>query len=64
MRRYKLEPYVGQVGKVNNYYYMSTNKGEVFYIYTVKIGPNDELVAFHSNELRTTYSGDTERKKC
>lgn len=62
LRRSKLEPYVGQVGEVRNYYHMSTIRGEVFYIYTVNIGPDNEIVAFHTNELIPTYSANTERR--
>ena len=54
LRRSQLEPHVGQVGEVSNYYHLATIKGEVFYIYTVKIGPDEEVVAFHTNELRPT----------
>ena len=60
-RYYELEPYVGQVGEVSNYYWISPNKGEVFYVYTIQMGPDNKVVALHENELRTTYSVGTER---
>ena len=60
-RGYELERYVDQMGVVTNYYCISPNRGEVFYVYAVQMEPDNKEVALHENELGTTYSVDSER---
>ena len=46
-----LEPYVGTIGKVIDYYWISYNTGEMFYIYTVRMGTDCKEVVLHEDEL-------------
>ncbi len=46
-----IEPYAGQIGKVTDYYWITVNRGEVFYIYTVQIGTDLKEVVLHEDEL-------------
>ena len=46
-----LEPYAGQIGKVTDYYWISSNSGEVFYIYTVRMETDNKEVVLHEDEL-------------
>ena len=46
-----MEPYAGQSGKVTNYYWITPPSGEVFYIYTVRIGTGYKEVVLHEDEI-------------
>ena len=48
-----IEQYTGQSGTVTNYYWISPNRGEVFYIYTVKIGTDQKAIVLHEDEMKT-----------
>ncbi len=43
--------YAGQSGTVTNYYWISPNRGEVFYIYTVKISTSQKEIVLHEDEI-------------
>ena len=43
--------YADQSGTVTNYYWISTKRGEVFYIYTVKIGTREKEIVLHEDEI-------------
>lgn len=43
--------YAGQSGTVTNYYSISPHGGEVFYIYTVKIGTAEKEIVLHEDEM-------------
>ena len=45
-----LEPYAGQNGKVVDYYWI-TRGPEVFYIYTVQVGSEQNELVLHEDEL-------------
>jgi hypothetical protein len=51
VRSSDLEVYAGQTGRVTDYYWIGSNRGEVFYIYTVRIGTGDKEVVLHEDEL-------------
>jgi len=44
--------YAGQSGTVADYYWLSPNRGEVFYIYTVKIGNGQKEIVLHEDEIK------------
>ena len=46
-----LEPYAGRSGRVTDYYWISPNQGEAFYIYTVRIDDDQEEIVLHEDEL-------------
>jgi len=46
-----MEAYVGQSGTITDYYWISSNKGEVFYVYTVQIASGEKEVVLHEDEL-------------
>jgi len=48
-----LEPYAGQVGEVTNYHWICPNRGEVFYIYTIRLETDLKEVVLHEDELET-----------
>ena len=45
-----IEPFAGQVGKVIDYHWISM-RGQVFYVYTVKIGTDEKEMVLHEDEL-------------
>lgn len=48
-----LEPYAGQTGTIVDYYWIDRGGGggEVFHIYTVRIGPGERALILHEDEL-------------
>ena len=46
-----MEAYVGQSGAVTDYYWINSNRGEAFYVYTVQIASGKEEVVLHEDEL-------------
>lgn len=46
-----IEPYVGQIGEVAGYHWISPPAGEVFYIYTVRVGAGDKEIVLHEDEI-------------
>lgn len=46
-----IKEYAGQIGEVTNHYWISSNTGEVFYIYTVRMGATQNEIVLHEDEL-------------
>ena len=46
-----IEQYVGQSGIVTDFYWIRPDAGEVFFIYTVKMGDGQEEVVLYEDEL-------------
>ena len=44
--------YAGQNGIVTDYYWLRPNRGEVFFIYTVKIGDSEKKIVLHEDEMK------------
>ena len=53
---YAIDAYVGQIGEVIIYYWISPRGGEVFYIYTVRVGTGYKEIALHEDELEAYIS--------
>ena len=53
LRDCTVEPYAGQVGEVADYYWISPPAGEVFYIYTIRIGSGYKEIVLHEDEIET-----------
>ena len=45
--------YAGKVGIVTDYYWIRTGIGEVFYIYTVRLGPDHRDIVLHEDEIQS-----------
>ena len=48
-----LESLDGQVGEVAGFHSISPMPGQVFYIYTVSIGPGNKKIVLHEDEIET-----------
>ncbi len=46
-----IEQYVGQSGIVTDFYWIRPDAGEVFFIYTVKMGDGEEEIVLYEDEL-------------
>ena len=44
--------YAGQSGIVTDYYWIRPNAGEVFFIYTVKMGESQEEIVLYEDEMQ------------
>ena len=51
-RETDLESYAGKSGKVTDYYWISSGRGEVFYIYNVRIDADNKDIVLHEDELQ------------
>ena len=51
-----VEPYVGQVGVIINYYVIGPRAAQAFYIYNVRVGANQTELALHEDEIEA-YMG-------
>jgi hypothetical protein len=46
-----LDKYAGQVGTIIDYYWVSTHLSGIFYIYSVKVGPDNKEIVVHEDEI-------------
>ena len=46
-----IELYVGQIGKVTDYHWISPRGGETFYIYTVRVESHNKEIVLHEDEI-------------
>jgi len=51
-RNSDIAQYAGQSGTVTDYYWIRPNRGEVFYIYTVRIGTGQKDIVLHEDEMK------------
>ncbi len=50
-----IEPYVGQVGEITDCYWIRPRLGgEIFYIYSVRVGPDGKEIALHEDEIEAS----------
>ena len=45
-------PYAGKTGEVIDYYWITADRGKLFYMYTVQIGADLKEVVLHEDELQ------------
>jgi len=57
-----LEQYAGQTGEVANYHWVSPPMGEVFYVYTVRIGTSNKEVVLHEDEIELMHRKTSGRR--
>jgi hypothetical protein len=46
-----IESYAGQIGEISNYYWISPRTGQVFYIYTVRVGVDFKELVLYEDEI-------------
>ena len=46
-----IEAYAGQIGEVSNYHWISPRAGDVFYIYTIRLGKDYKEIVLHEDEM-------------
>ena len=47
-----IERYSGQSGTVTDYYWLRPNTGEIFFIYTVRIGDSEKEIVLYEDEVK------------
>ncbi len=47
-----IEPYVGQIGQVTQYYWISPRAGEVLFIYEIRVLADNKEIVLHEDEIR------------
>ncbi len=47
-----IEQYAGQSGIVTDFYWIRPSAGEVFFIYTVKMGESQEEIVLYEDEIQ------------
>ena len=58
-----LEPYAGKVGQITDYFWISKEKNEIFYLYTVHIEPEHKEIVLHEDELDVFPAFSTRRSR-
>ena len=58
-----IDAYAGQIGEVTNYYWISPRGGEVFYIYTVRVGTGYKEIALHEDEIEAHVSSQSSKPR-
>ena len=53
-----IEQYAGQIGEVTDYYWINPRLGEVFYLYTVRVGTGYKEIALHEDEIEAYIDGE------
>ena len=43
--------YAGKIGEVTRYYWLSPREGEVFYLYTVRVGTGYDEITLYEDEI-------------
>jgi len=51
-RDFDIGQYANQSGVVTHYHWISPSRGEVFYIYTAKIGTGQREIVLHEDEIK------------
>ena len=51
LRECAIDEYVGEIGEVTNYYWISPHHSEVFYIYIVRVGSSHKKITLHEDEI-------------
>lgn len=55
LRDCTIEPYVGQIGEVVNYYAINPRAAQVFYLYLVRVGADYNEIALHEDEIEAHF---------
>ena len=63
LRNSTLDKYAGQVGTIVDCYWISTHLSGVFYIYRVKVGPDDNEIVVHEDEIEGLTSVSSKGEK-
>ena len=51
-----LRQYAGLIGEIANYHWIRPPIGEVFYLYTVRIGTNNKEIVLYEDEIERVRS--------
>jgi hypothetical protein len=54
-REYNVNEYVGKVGEIVNFYYISPRQGQIFFIYNVRVGKERKDVVVYEDELEPVF---------
>ncbi len=52
IREGAIRPYAGQTGTISNYYWIDPPTGEVFYLYTVRVGNSNKEIVLYEDEIK------------
>jgi len=57
-----LRQHAGQTGEIINCYWIGPPTGEVFYLYTMRIGPSNKEIVLHEDEIERMKSKKPRRR--
>ena len=60
LREAAILPYAGQTGTISNYHWIAPPTGEVFYLYTMRVGNSNKEIVLYEDEI--TYVSKTKSK--
>ena len=57
-----LQQYAGMTGEITNYYWTRPPTGEVFYLYTVRIGAGNKDIVLYGDEMKPLQTAKSSRR--
>ena len=57
-----LQQYAGMTGEITNYYWTRPPTGEVFYLYTVRIGAGNKDIVLYEDEIQRVQTAKPSRR--
>lgn len=52
IREDAIRPYAGQTGTIADYYWIDPPTGEIFYLYTVRVGSSNKDIVLYEDEIK------------
>jgi hypothetical protein len=56
-------PYAGKTGMISNYYWIAPPDGQVFYLYTVRVGDSNREIVLYEDEITSTSKANRSVRK-
>jgi len=51
LRESAIRPYSGQTGMISDYHWIEPPTGEIFYLYTVRVGDSNKEIVLYEDEI-------------
>ena len=55
LRAAALQPYAGQTGEITDYHWIYPPNGNLFYLYTIRIGEGGKEIVLYEDEINPIY---------
>ena len=55
VREAAMRPYSGHTGMISDYHWIEPPSGQIFYLYTVRIGDTSKEIVLYEDEIEAVY---------